>query len=249
MSITLFDLLDIVIVTVLFYLIYKALQDTIAIQVLFGLVVIVGLSFVAEAIELKSIKWLLRLLSDIWIIAFIIIFQQEIRKMIVQLMKNPIFNLFVKQTVKHNVDEIVEAAIEMSKNRTGALIVFPQSQNVSMSSIDAGIQINAYVSKELLLSIFNVKSPLHDGAVIISKKRVIASARCVLPLSTVTRVGYKLLGTRHRAGLGLTEKIDAIVLIVSEESGGISIAQRGNLDINILPSDLKNALIEKMSED
>ena len=249
MSISLFDLLDILIVTVLFYWIYKALQDTIAIQVLFGLVVVVALSFVAEAINLKSINWLLRLVSDIWIIAFIIIFQQEIRKMIVQFTRNPILDLFVKRGTRQNIDEIIEATIEMSKNHTGALIVFPQTQDVSMSSIDAGIRINASVSKELLLSIFNVKSPLHDGAVVISKKMVIESARCILPLSTVTRIGYKLLGTRHRAGLGLTEKIDAVVLIVSEENGGISIAQRGNLELNISSTELKTVLSRKMSDE
>jgi diadenylate cyclase len=250
MSISAFDLLDIAIVTVLFYWIYKALQDTIAIQVFFGLIIVIGLSFVAEAINLRAINWLLRLVSDIWIIAFIIIFQQEIRKMIVNFTRNPIFHLFVKQsgTIKQNIDEIVEAATEMSKNHTGALIVFPKTQDVSMSSIDAGVTIDALVSKELLLSIFNTKAPLHDGAVIINKKLEITSARCILPLSPVRKIGYRLLGTRHRAGLGLTEKIDAVVLIVSEETGSISIAQGGNLELGILPDELKNVLNNKLTE-
>ena len=254
-SVTLFDLLDIAIVTVLLSWIYKALRETIAIQVFFGLVILIGLSFVADAINLKAINWILRLVSDIWIIAFIIIFQQEIRKMIVHLTtimhitKNPLAHFFVKQTTNYNIDEIVEAAILMSKQYTGALIVFPQTQDVSMSSIDAGIAIEAMVSKELLLSIFNTKAPLHDGAIIINRKMVITTARCILPLSTTRKIGTKLLGTRHRAGLGLTEKIDAVVLIVSEETGNISIAQRGVLDMTITVDNLKEKLNSKLSEE
>jgi diadenylate cyclase len=248
-SVTLFDLLDIVIVSVLFYWIYKALQDTIAMQVLFGLVILIGLSFVAEAINLRSINWLLRLASDIWIIAFIIIFQQEIRKMIVHLTKNPLARFFVKKTTNYNIDEVVEAVILMSKQHTGALIIFPQTQDVSMSSIDAGIAIDAMVSKELLLAIFNNKAPLHDGAIIINRKMVITTALCILPLSMTRRIGNRLLGTRHRAGLGLTEKIDAVVLIVSEETGNISIAQRGYLEMNISHTSLKEKLDSKLSDE
>ncbi len=244
-SFTLFDLLDIALVTLIFYWIYKALKDTLAIQVLFGLVIIIGLSFVAEAINLKSINWLLRLLSDIWILAFVILFQPEIRKMLVQFTRSPIFHLFIKTNLIESVDEVVDAAIEMSKHHIGALIVFPQTQDVSMVSIDAGIKIDAILSKELLLSIFNTKAPLHDGAVIVDKKRIISSARCILPLSNERRVGNRLLGTRHRAGLGMTEKIDAIVLIVSEETGSISIAMNGKLELDIPHSKLKSKLNEK----
>ena len=246
--ITLFDLLDIVIGTVLFYWIYKALKNTIAMQVLVGLAILIILSLVAEAINLRAINWLLRLVSDIWIIAFIIIFQQEIRKMIVQLTKNPLAQFFVKKRVNYNTDEIVEAAILMSKQHTGALIVFPQTQDVSMSSIDGGVAIDAMVSKELILSIFNTKSPLHDGAIIINHKMIITTARCILPLSTTRQIGSKLLGTRHRAGLGLTEKIDAVVLIVSEETGNISIAQNGMLDTTITQTNLKEKLNNKLAE-
>ena len=248
-SITFFDLLDVAVVAVLFYWIHKALQDTIAMQVLFGLGILIALSFVAEAINLRTINWLLRLVSDIWIIAFIIIFQQEIRKMIVQLTRNPLARLFVKKVIRYNVDEVVEAAILMSKKNTGALIIFPQTQDVSMSSIDAGVTIDAMVSKELLLSIFNTKAPLHDGAIIINHKMIITTARCILPLSTTRQIGSRLLGTRHRAGLGLTEKIDAVVLIISEETGNISIAQGGYLDMSITHSNLKEKLQSKLTED
>jgi diadenylate cyclase len=233
-SVTLFDLLDIGLVTTLFYLMYKTLKHTIAVQVLFGLIVIFGLSFLAEAINLKSINWILRLLSNIWLIAFIIIFQQELRQMIVEFtIKNPILQFFTKKSNYDDITAIVEASIILSKQYTGALMVFPQTQEVSISSIDAGISIGANVSKELLLSIFNTKSPLHDGAVIIDSKLQIRAARCILPLSSVSQVGNRLLGTRHRAGLGLTEKIDAVVLIVSEETGAISIAKHGKVEMGI----------------
>jgi len=247
-SITFFDLIDIVIVCVAFYWIRKALQDTIAMQVLIGLAILIALSFVAEAINLRSINFLLRIVSDIWIIAFIIIFQQEIRKMIVQLIKNPFAQIFIKKKTYYDIDEIVEASILMSKSQTGALIVFPQTQDVSMSSIDGGVTVDARGSKELLLSIFNTKSPLHDGAIIINHKMIITTARCILPLSTVRKVGSRLLGTRHRAGLGLTDKIDAVVLIISEETGSISIAQGGFLDTTVTQDNLKDKLNSKLSE-
>lgn len=241
--ITLFDLLDISIVTILFYLMYRTLKNTIAIQVLFGLIIIFALSFLAEAINLKSINWILQLLSNIWLIGFVIIFQQELRQMLVEFTtQNSILRVFTKQTNYSNITDIVEAAIILSRQYTGALMIFPQTQEVSISSIDAGIPIGANASKELLLSIFNTKSPLHDGAVIIDSTLQIRTARCILPLSAVSQIGNRLLGTRHRAGLGLTEKIDAVVLIVSEETGAISVANRGKLEMGIPPELLADKL-------
>lgn len=246
LSVTLFDLLDISLVTIICYWIYKALKDTLAFQIIIGLLIILGLSFVAEAINLKSINWILHLLSDIWLLAFIILFQPELRRMLLRLTQSPIFHFFVKNdtNIGENIDEVIDAAIEMSLKRIGALIVFTQTQDVAMSSIDGGINFKADLKKELLLAIFNTKSPLHDGALIVTKKMEIMAARCVLPLSNERRVGNRLLGTRHRAGLGLTEKIDAVVLIVSEETGDISIAFDGKLYLNIQHSKLKSTLKE-----
>ncbi|MPN51019.1 Cyclic di-AMP synthase CdaA [bioreactor metagenome] len=109
--------------------------------------------------------------------------------------------------------------------------------------------MDALVSKELLLAIFNTKAPLHDGAVIINRKMIITNARCILPLSTTRRINDRLLGTRHRAGLGLTEKIDAVVIIVSEETGAISIAQGGNLEMGIAPTAIKDVINEKLKSE
>jgi diadenylate cyclase len=243
---TLIDLIDITLVGVLFYFIYRALKDTVAVQILFGMVLIIALSFITEAVNLKSLNWILKTLSGVWLIAFVILFQPELRKMLMLLTRSPVFQIFMKSHIAETVDEVVDACIEMSEKHVGALLVFSRSQNVQMT-IDTGIRINAEVSRELLLSIFNTKSPLHDGAVILDNKNVVA-ARCVLPLSTTTKIGNKNLGTRHRAGLGISEQIDVLVIIVSEETGWISLAYGGELYLNIKPDKLLDELNKKLSE-
>lgn len=240
LSFTIIDLIDITIVSVAFYWIYKALRNTIAVQILFGLIILMGLSFISEAVNFKSINWILKTISDVWLIAFIILFQPELRRVLLMLTQGPIFNLFGRANISQTIDGVVQAAIEMSERHIGALIVFTRSQNVEMS-IDTGIPLSAKVSKELILSIFNTKSPLHDGAVIIDNQMIVA-ARCVLPLSHVTKYENKNLGTRHRAALGLSEQIDAVILVVSEETGSISIAQRAKLNLNIKKEDLLRVL-------
>ena len=167
--------------------------------------------------------------------------------MIVEITRNPIFQLFIKKNKYKNIDSIIEAIIAMSKTYCGAIIIFPQTQDVSMSIIDAGVPINAIASKEMILSIFNTKSPLHDGAIIINDKLQITEARCVLPLSSTRQIGNRVLGTRHRAALGLTEKIDAVAVVVSEETGTISIAHSGRLKIGISSESIKEKLFEEFS--
>jgi len=247
LSFTLLDLIDILIVTVLFYWIYKALKNTIAIQILIGMIIILGLQFLTEAIHLKSLNWIINTIWNVWLIAFIVLFQPELRKMLLIITRSPIFKLFVKPRISKYLDEIIEAVIELSEKHVGALIVFSKAQNVQMT-VDTGIPIQAVVSKELIISIFNVKSPLHDGAIIIDNNMIIA-ARCVLPLSSVTKYGNKNLGTRHRAALGLSEQSDAIILIVSEETGGISIAQAGELILNISEKELSSILMYRLLDE
>ncbi len=230
-SFTLLDLIDIMFITMLFYGIYRSLKDTIAVQILIGLIIIAGLQFITEAVNLRGINWIMKTISSIWLIAFIVLFQPEMRRLLMQITRSKIFRLFVKTHIFGTIEEVIEAAIEFSEKHTGALIVFARTQNVQMT-VDTGITLNAQVTRELLVSIFNTKSPLHDGAVII-ENNVIIAARCVLPLTNKERYGTKALGTRHRAGLGLSEQIDALILIVSEETGGISIADGGELIYDI----------------
>ena len=231
LNFTLFDLLDITIVTVLFYWLYKALRNTIAVQILFGMVIIIMFQFITEAINLKSLNWILRTISDIWLLAFIILFQPELRKLLLMITRSPIFKIFVKSKISETIDEVILAAEEMASKHIGSLIVFTRSQNVQMT-VDTGIKLNAVVSKELIMSIFNPKSPLHDGAVIIEDQMAIA-ARCVLPLTSETKFQGTNLGTRHRAALGLSEQVDAVILVISEETGRVSIAEGGDITLNI----------------
>lgn len=246
LSITLLDIVDISLVAIIFYWIYKAMKDTIAVQILFGLVLLIGLQFITEAVNLSSINWILETIQDIWILAFIILFQPELRKMLLLLTRTPFFQFFIKSKVSESLDVISEAVFEMSDKHIGALIVFPRSQNVKMT-IDTGIPLQATVSYELLLSIFSTKSPLHDGAIVIDGD-IIMAARCVLPLSSETKHDGRNLGTRHRAAIGLTEQIDAVVLIVSEETGWISIADSGDLMMNIPKERLVLTLKNKLED-
>ncbi len=246
LTITLIDVLDIAIVTTLFYWLYKALKNTVAVHALFGFVIIIALSFISEVVNLKSLNWILRTISDIWLVAFVVLFQPEIRKLLLLITRSKLFKMFVQSKIAETIDEVLDATKELSERHVGALIVFPRTQNVQMT-IDTGIRIQAAVTKELLISIFNVKSPLHDGAVIIDNEIVVA-ARCILPLTQLTKYKGKNLGTRHRAGLGLTEQTDAVVLIVSEETGTISIADSGELTTNIAIEQLPAVLAAKLAD-
>ncbi len=244
-SISLLDLLDVAIVAAITLWVYKALKDTIAVQILFGLIILTILSFTTEAINLKSMNWILKTIKDIWLLAFIILFQPELRRLLLRITRSQLFTIFTKSKINEALSEVVSAAVELSEKHIGALIVFTRSQNVQMT-IETGIPMQAIVSKELIISIFNTKSPLHDGAVIIDEDTII-SARCVLPLSNITKYEGRNLGTRHRAGLGLSEQIDVVVLIVSEETGSISVAESGQLILNIQKDRLNLVLNDFLS--
>jgi diadenylate cyclase len=241
------DFIDIAIVTAIFYWIYKYLKDTVAIQILFGMIILLALSFFTEAIKLDSLHWILDTISKIWLIAFVVLFQPELRRLMLLITRNPLFRMFVKSKFSETIDEVIEAVSEMSAKHIGALIVFTRSQNVEMT-VDTGIPLQAVVSQELLLSIFNTKSPLHDGAVIIQNQMAVA-ARCVLPLSSVTRYEGKNLGTRHRAALGLSNQVDAVILIVSEETGAVSIAEGGKLTLGIPKEQQPSVLRERLTKE
>ena len=245
LTVTIIDVIDILIVAGLILWLYKALKNTIAVQILFGMVIIIGLTFFTEAINLKSLNWILKTISDVWLLTFVILFQPELRRLLLIITHSKLFKLFTKSKISETIDEVCEAAIELSANHTGALIVFTRSQNVQMN-VDKGIPLQAVVTKELIHSIFNTKSALHDGAVVVENQLLIA-ARCVLPLSSVTNYGGRNLGTRHRAALGLSEQIDALVLIVSEETGTLSLADSGNLTLNIPKDKLLEILNKRLS--
>lgn len=242
---TLIDILDILIVAVVFFWVYKALKDTIALQIFFGLFIIIALSFITDILKLRSLNWILGAIRDIWLLAFVILFQPELRRLLLMITQTPLFKLFIRSKISQTIDEVIDSVVYMSEKHIGALLVFIRSQNVEMT-VDTGIPMQALVSKELLLSIFNTRSPLHDGAVIIRNELIVA-ARCVLPLSSVTKFENRNLGTRHRAGMGLSEQVDVLVLIVSEETGSISLAEGGNLTLDIPKEKLTEILSNRLS--
>jgi len=193
LQITFLDLLDLVLLFVIFYWMYNLLKDTVAVQILFGLVLLIFMTFISEMINLRAINWLLKSVMGVWLLAFIILFQPELRRVLLRLSNLPFLRFFLRTNLTQTIDEVISAVKEMSENHIGGLIVFVRSQNVEMN-VDTGVPIGARVSKELLLSIFNPKSPLHDGAVLIEGSNLLF-AKCILPLSTVTKLEGRLLGT------------------------------------------------------
>ncbi len=244
MPFTFLDLIDIILVSLFFYKLYKMIKDTIAAQIFIGLVVILLLSFVAQATSLRAIGWLLNLITDNWIIAFIVLFQPEIRRLLVILGKNPLFNVFVKSDEKTVADIIADAAFELAQHQHGALMIYLKSTGLR-SVIESGEILNAKLSKNMLRSIFFPRSPLHDGAVIINNDNIEA-ARCTLPLTELTSFDGRDLGMRHRAGIGITEEADVISIIVSEETGGISIAEKGQLISGLSKENLRKRLAKSI---
>ncbi len=240
LTITLSDIVDIVIVTFIIYKLYVLLRGTIAAQVFIGLLIILVISFIAQAINLKALSWMLRLLTDIWVIAFVVLFQPEIRRLLVMIARNPVLRIFTKAEAPEEAQIIADAAFELSQQQHGALIVLVRSTGIR-GYAETGEILNARLNKELLTSIFYPRSPLHDGAVIV-KNNVIEAARATLPLSNTTKVDGESLGMRHRAGLGMSEQADVISIIVSEETGSISIAENGQLSHGLSKDTLKNRI-------
>ena len=249
LTVTLLDVVDIAIVSFIIYKLYTVIRGTIASQIFIGLIVVLALSFVAQAANFKALGWLLQLVTDIWVIAFIILFQPEIRRLLVLVGRNPVLRMFLKNDEKTIADIITDAAFELAQHQHGALIIIVKSAGIR-GVVETGEIINAKVNKNLLRSIFFPRSPLHDGAVII-KNDVLEAARCTLPLTQKTEVDGVVLGMRHRAGLGITEQADVVSVIVSEETGSISIAQDGNIKRGLSKDALRNKLREslKVSKD
>lgn len=240
-TITILDAIDVALVAILFLVLYRALRDTIAVQVLLLFVLVLVLGFATEAANLKTMNWVLRRIADVGLIAFVVLFQPELRRILLMITQSRLFRLVVRGDNTQTIDDVMDAVDQLSAKHIGALIVFSRAEHVRVT-VDTGVSLQAEVSSELLLSIFNPRSPLHDGAVVIDG-RTISAARCVLPLSSEQRIGTRNLGTRHRAGLGITEQADAVAVIVSEETGGVSIAYQGMLELDVSFEELRPKLV------
>lgn len=244
-SVTWIDMVDIVLVAFLFFRLYVAMRGTIAAQVFLGLVLVIVASLAARAADMRALSWILKTLTDIWVIALIVLFQPELRRLLLFLGRNPIVKFFIRSDVSEYAETIVKAFEELRSRHEGALVVIIRTTDIKLF-VDTGLPIHAHISKELLVSIFNKRSPIHDGAVVI-KDRFIEAARCTLPLSSVESVGGRMLGTRHRAALGISEQGDVLALVLSEETGEYAIAQSGRLSMNLTSEDLRKRIAEAIT--
>jgi diadenylate cyclase len=236
--------LDILIIAALIYYLLKLLRGTRAVQMLVAIALLVVFYRGAQWARLEMVEWLLTTLLPYVAIALIVLFQPEIRRALSRFGRNLSLMKFASHNPKAIYDDIVMAAEYFSQNRIGALMVV-ERQSGLRTYVESGIPLDAKLSYDLLVSIFRPGSPLHDGAAIIEGSRV-AAAGCFLPLSLNPMIS-KQLGTRHRAAIGITEESDALVVLVSEETGSISVASAGTIETNLTPDELSDRLSEMVS--
>ena len=244
-------IVEILILTVIIYELLIWVKNTRAWTLLKGIVVVTAFALISYFFHLTTLTWLMSKTAGVLVTVVVIVFQPELRRALEQLgRKNIIFSIFGTSAVIAEEDrrsrdkinsEIVKAVFEMSKVKTGALIVM-EKQVILNEYERTGIPIDALISSQLLMNIFEHNTPLHDGAVFIRNQRVVA-ATCYLPLSDNMELS-KELGTRHRAGVGISEVSDSLTIIVSEETGAVSIAESGKLTRSVSPDDLKAKLAE-----
>ncbi len=231
--------LDVIIVAFLLYKLFTLMRGTRAVSMFFGLIVLFILSVFAEWANLVALNWIISSLKTVWVIAFVIIFQPELRRALASLGQRRFLRRFFTVEETGIIPEIIKSAQRLADKGIGAIIVLEKDMGLK-NYIETGTKVDAKVTAELLETIFTPPSPLHDGAVIIQNDRV-AAAGAILPLTQDQRLSVAL-GTRHRAAIGLTEETDAVVIVVSEETHAISYAQGGKLkrkiDTNTLRTDL-----------
>jgi diadenylate cyclase len=235
----LIHVVDILVVAFVFYHVLRLIRGTRAIQVLRGVVILAALTFlVHRGLHLPTLGWILRTFWVAWAVILAVVFQPELRSLLAQLGSRRLGRILLPEEL-HFVDEIVSALKEASQHHIGMLIALEQETGLR-NFIETGTLINGEVSRDLLLTLFHPRTLLHDGAVIIREDRLVAAA-CVLPLSNDPGLS-RILGTRHRSAVGLTEISDAVVLVVSEETGTVSVARDGRLERDVDLDQLRDRL-------
>jgi len=251
----LLDVIDIFFVAVIIYYVYSLIKGTIAVNILIGIGLFFGVYLVVRQMEMRLLTEIFGGFISVGSIALIVVFQQEIRRFLIHIGRNisirrkkfmwlvPGNKRAVREENAERLKPVIEACRSMSRTRTGALLVFTRyfEEEYYQSS---GVQIDAAVSKRLLESIFFKNSPLHDGATVIVDFRIM-TASCVLPLSESEDLPPQF-GLRHRAAIGVTEVSEAIAVVVSEETGEISLAKDGNVNTNLSPEELEKILMEEL---
>ena len=234
------DLLDIAIVSFLIYELLLLIRGTRAVQMALSGGFLIGLFFLSRWLELETVNWVIRNLAAYVVFAIIVLFQSDIRRAMAHFGRAPFFQYFARtQSTDETIEELVVTTTNLASRRTGAIIAIERQIGLR-NYIEGGIPLDAMVTYDLMASIFQPGSPLHDGAAIIQGDRV-AAAACFLPLSVNPRVSREL-GTRHRAALGLTEENDAVAIVVSEETGSISLVLDGDLQRGVSPETLRAEL-------
>ena len=227
-AISWWDLVDILVVSVLIYELLKLIRGTRAVQMALGGGVLVALFYGSRWAHLETVNWLIRNLVGYLVFAVIVIFQSDIRRALAHLGRAPFFRYFAKpESAEESIEELVVAASMLSAQHIGAIIALERQIGLR-NYIEGGIPLDAVLTYDLLLSVFQPSSPLHDGAVIVQDDRV-AAAACFLPLTVNPKLS-KELGSRHRAALGLTEENDSVAIVVSEENGIISVVADGQIE-------------------
>ena len=250
-QITILDIIDIIMVAIIFYQLYRLIRGTAAFSIFLGIFFVYLFWLVVKALNMELISAIIGQVIGVGVIALIIVFQQEIRRFLLAIGNRYMswsrfsFDRYfpsgeVDQTTNQIVEEIVHAVESMAQSRTGALIAVGRTSLLDIYS-DGGELLNALVTNELLKTIFYKGSPLHDGAVLIQNRKILA-ARCPLPSTDQTNLPARF-GMRHRAGIGLTEHTDALVIIVSEERGRISVADAGKIQEDLTPNELRQVLL------
>ena len=242
-TISFIDILDILIVAYIIYRFMKLLKDTSAERLIKGIIILVGIMLLASMLHLTMISWLLQQALNVGLFAIVVVFQPELRRLLEQIGKGNFSRLIVPADAPDEVASMITATVsacaDMSRTKTGALIVFERRERLG-EIISTGTMVDAAPSAELIKNIFFKNSPLHDGAMVVRAGRVCA-AGCVLPLSGNQSLSRDL-GTRHRAAVGMSESADSVLVVVSEETGSISVAIGGMLKRHLSPDMLRKLL-------
>ncbi|MGM9582115.1 MAG: diadenylate cyclase CdaA [Phascolarctobacterium sp.] len=241
-TIGILDIIDIVVVAYFLYRLYLMLKNTRAATLVKGLLVLVGFMIICRAVNLHVISWLLEKSMTVIMVALPVVFQPELRRALEQIGRGKLFRKgseLDEQELNAMLDDVANATKAMSASKVGALMVFERATGL-VERIETGVPIDGVVSSGLIQNIFVKDTPLHDGAVIIRGNRIVAAC-CLLPLTENRNLSQEL-GTRHRAALGMSEQSDAMVLVVSEETGAISIARNGELMRYLTVEDVKAIL-------
>jgi len=239
------DIIDIIVVAFLLYQFFKFIKGTKATPILVGLVVFFVISFIVRWLDFKALSWIMNSIIAVWVVAFVIVFQPEIRNALARIGRQRPIKFFLKVEPAPVIEEIIDAVKKMSEEKIGALILIQKSIGLK-EIIETGVLIDAQVNSSLLRTIFFPDSPLHDGACVIQADTIVA-ASCVLPLSEDLNLSGRY-GLRHRAALGVSEQSDALCIVVSEETGRIAFAYKSKLvtkvDVEILKKSLEIILQE-----